>query len=133
MSRLRGASRLRRTLKRWPEDVTAEVRTEMRAAAMLLETSLEARAPKDEGDLARAARGKVSKDGLGLKAGYSGRREGFVREWKRGGFVSVFAERGTKHHSAQPFIRETWRARIGGILDRIDRAVANSLRKAKGG
>lgn len=128
-SRVIGASRLRRTLKRWPDELTEEITREMRAAAIVLESSMEQRAPVDTGRLQPLASAAVSKDGLGLSAGFSKKK--FRREWKRGGFYAKFSEFGTKEHSAQPFIRPTWRAHIGGILDKIDRAVMNALQNAK--
>lgn len=132
MTRLARASRLRRTLKRWPDELTADITAEMKAAAIILEATLENKAPKDEGNLARAATARVGKDGLGVTAGYSKHKPGFVREWKKGrGFTALFAEFGTSHHAAQPFIRATWRERVKGILDRVDGAVKRSLDKAK--
>ena len=131
--RVEGNSRLRRKLRRFPEELRREIRGAMEDGGRELRDELEARAPKDEGDLSRAAHYVVSRDGLSVRVGY-GTAPGFKRKWKSaGGFVALFAEFGTKHHKAQPFIRRSYRAKLKDILNRIDTAVNNTLRRASSG
>lgn len=128
---VKGDSRLRRTLRRMPDEITSGVRKEMTAIGRELATAITATAPKDTGGMAQAADYKVSSDGLAVKAGYSAKAAGFKRNWKKGGFKSLWAEFGTKRVAAQPFLRPLWRARIRNSIERIDRAVTAALRKAQ--
>lgn len=112
------------------EDSTRGIAEEFRRLGPEFERALEREAPKDEGRLAAAAHHRVSSDGLGLSVGYSKEKTGFKRLWKKGGFEALFAEFGTRHHAAQPFIRRTFRAMVRHALDRIDRAVSQSIKGA---
>ena len=78
-----------------------------------------------------AAHYKVSSDGLGVNVGYSQHKPGFKRLWNKGrGFEALFAEFGTKHHAAQPFIRRSFREGVRAALDSIDTAVSRAIRGA---
>lgn len=128
--RVTGSSRLRRQMRQWPDHLTEDVKREIRTAGIILAAEVSARAPKDSGDMAAAARYKVSSDGLGVSVGYSRKASGFARLYKKGGFKALFQEFGTEHHAAQAFIRPAWKAKIKGILDRIDAAVNQAIKKA---
>lgn len=124
-------SRLRKKMRRWPEQTREGVRLTMGQIGQQLASQLEAQAPKDEGHLSAAARYKVSRDGLGVSVGYSNTKDGFRREWKKGGFVALFAEFGTRHHAAKPFIRPIWRANIQNALTRINSAVVEAFKNKR--
>ena len=126
-------SRLRRKLRRFPEELRKDIRKAMEQSADELVQEIRARAPKDEGQLAENATARISRDGLSAQIGYSKNKSGFKRAWKRGGFTALFQEFGTAHHSAQPFIRPSYRAKLTSILDKIDRAVSNTLQRASRG
>jgi len=126
-----GASKLRRQLKKLPLELRAELRTTFHVVGADIASELKQRAPVDEGFLRTAAHYKVSSDGLGLNVGYSQYKPGFKRLWLKGrGFESLFAEFGTKHHPAQPFIRASFRAGVRRALDSIDYAVSRTIRSA---
>jgi hypothetical protein len=124
-------SRLRRKLRRFPEETTAGLKQAIKESAADLEAEIRTRAPKDTGRLAENAFGQVSRDGLSALAGYSKNRPGFKRKWRRGGFEALWQEFGAKQHAPQPFIAPAFRARLRGILDRIDAAVSETIRKAQ--
>lgn len=126
-------SRLRRKLRRFPEELRKDIREAMEDAGRELQQEMASRAPKDEGDLANAAHYVVSRDGLSVRVGY-GTAPGFKRKWnKGGGFTALFQEFGTRNHKANPFIRPSYRAKLSAILNRIDQAVNSTLRKASSG
>lgn len=127
-ARRAGGSRLRKQLRRLEPELRAPIRAEMEHAGKTLADAIDALAPKDTGEMAEAAMYKVSSDGLGVSAGYSAKQTGFKRQWKKGGFKSLWQEFGTKKHAAKPFIRPAYKAKLGGILDRIDRAVRDVIK-----
>ncbi|KWT72373.1 hypothetical protein APY04_0167 [Hyphomicrobium sulfonivorans] len=104
----------------------------MRLSAEELADELTVTAPRDDGDLAEAAHWRMSRDGLSAQVGY-GNQPGFKRQWKRGGFKALWQEFGTKHHPAQSFIRPVFRGKLRVILERINRAVGRTLRRASSG
>lgn len=95
----------------------------------LLANEIEARAPKDEGDMAEQVSFKVSNDGLSVRVGY-GKQAGFKRAWKAGGFKALWQEYGTVNHGPQPFIGPAFRAKLNDALRRIEAAVNRTIRRA---
>jgi len=130
VARVKGVGELRRKLRRLPDDIKDEIGEVFDRAALDLAQAISAAAPRDEGRLAGAAFGQVSRDRLAVHAGYDRDRTGFKRFWKRGGFVSLWQEKGTKHHAAQPFIEPVARRLVPGIVQKVKRAVDSALRKA---
>lgn len=130
-SRIDGVSKLRKSLRRMPEAVTKELTIVMAEAGRELEAEIRAGAPVAEGYLRDATTHQVSRDGLGVVAGYSQRRPGFKRAWKKGGFKSLWQEFGTIHHAKSPFISPAFKRVLPGILNRIDAAVERVLRAAR--
>lgn len=122
-------SALRRRLRRFPEELRQPIKRVLTVSAPMLANEIQTRAPKDEGAMAENVSWRVSRDGLSAQIGYS-KRVGFKRAWKRAGFKSLWQEFGTRHHGAQPFIRPSYRALLPRILDAIDRAVNQTLRRA---
>lgn len=112
-----------------PDEVTAGIRPVMARIGQELERAIEAGAPVFKDRMRPAAHHRVSNDGLGVVAGYSKGHAGFKKFWKKGGFVSQFQEFGTKNHRAQPFIAPAFRALLPHMLDAIDRAVTEALRR----
>lgn len=131
-SRVQNDSRLRRKLRRFPDELRAEVAIPMKLSAEELADAITANAPKDSGDMAEAASYRVSRDGLSAQIGYS-KRAGFKRAWKRGGFKALWQEYGTRHHPAHKFVRPAYAQLLSTILDRIDRAVSRMLARASSG
>lgn len=125
---IRGTSRLRRKLKRFEPELRTELRRVMEEVGVEMRDEMAARAPKDQGNMAEAAHYVVASDGLAVKIGYS-RKEGFKRMWYKGGYEAHFQEFGTSHHSPKPFVRPTWRAKIGSALDRIDAARRRTVQR----
>jgi hypothetical protein len=127
--RVSGNSKLRRQLRRWPEELRGDLRMVFTSAGALLRDQIWLNAPKDEGDMADEATFRVSRDGLSVQIGYS-KRVGFKRAWKAGGFKALWQEYGTRHHAAQPFVSVSYREKLREILDHIDRAVNRTIRRA---
>lgn len=130
MGRLKGGTALRRKLRKLPDDVTAEITQTLQEIGPQLSSAIAQAAPYDTGRLADASRYQLSRDGLGLAAGYSAKRSGFRRLWLKGGFEALWQEFGTKKHAAQPFISPTFRRLIPGMLTKIENAVTRVLQKA---
>jgi HK97 gp10 family phage protein len=130
-SRVSGTSKLRRQLRRFPEETRAELKAEFETSGKELRDTISANAPEDEGYLKEAAHYQVSNDGLSVVAGYSPKRTGFKRLWKRGGFTALWQEFGTKQHRAQPFISPSFRQKLPGILARIEAAVNKTIKNAQ--
>lgn len=124
-----GGSRLRRQLRKLPEELRGDLAAIMPRVGEGVRRELESRAPKDEGRLASAAKFKVSNDKMGVTVGYSREQSGFKRAWARGGFTAVFMEYGTRHHAAQPFVRASYRARVEWAIKVIDEARRSTVRK----
>lgn len=127
--RVSGDSKLRRQLRRWPEELRRGVQTVMTYSGDTLRAEIERLAPKDEGDMAEQALSRVSRDGLSVQVGYS-KRVGFKTAWKRGGFKALFQQWGTRHHPATPFIDVAYRNKLAGILGDIDAAVNKAINRA---
>lgn len=125
-------SRLRRKLRRFPEDLRAEIAIPMKLSAEELAATMTANAPKDSGDMAEEVTFRLSRDGLSAQIGYS-KRAGFKRAWKAGGFKALWQEYGTRNHPAHKFIRPAYAQLLPTILDRIDRAVRRTLQRASSG
>lgn len=128
-SRVKGTKQLTQTLRRLPKELRKEARKTFEREGELLRAEMARRAPKDEGDLARAIGVRVTGDGLSVSVGYSAAM--FKRFWKRGGFTALFAEFGTRHHRAQPFISLAYRARKKPAIEAIRKAVNTLINKAK--
>lgn len=131
--RVTGGSKLRRQLRMFERafepGANTEITKAIETAARELTAEIRTRAPKDDMDLANAVQYKMSSDGLGANIGYSANKAGFRMKWKRGGFVALFQEFGTRHHAAQPFIRPSFRSRLRRNLDLIDDAVRRTVRR----
>jgi len=123
---------LRRKLRRFPEDLRAEIAIPMKLGAEELAATITANAPKDSGDMAEEVTYRLSRDGLSAQIGYS-KRAGFKRAWKRGGFKALWQEYGTRKMPAHKFISPSYMQLLPRILDSIDRAVARTLRRASSG
>lgn len=124
-------SKLRRTLRRFPEETRTDLRAAFDEGSRDLLNEIQSRAPVDDGRLRDAAHRQVSRDGLSAVVGYSKNRSGFKRKWLKGGFEALWQEFGAKQHAAQPFIQPAFRARLHGLLDRIDAAVNETIRRAQ--
>ena len=118
-------------MRRFPEETRADIRKAMDDGSRELLEEVQSRAPVDEGKLKANAHRAVSRDGLSAVVGYSPKRSGFRRKWLKGGFTSLWQEFGAQQHAAQPFLRPAFRARLHGIIARIDKAVNDSIRKAQ--
>lgn len=129
--RVSGTSKLRRQLRRFPEATKEGLREEFDASGEILRDKISELAPKDEGRLSEAAHYQVSNDGLSVVAGYSQKRSGFKRLWRRGGFEALWQEFGAKQHAAQPFISPAFRAVLPGVLERIEAAVNKTIKRAQ--
>lgn len=114
-----------------PVEVTNDIRAAMKRAGVELEAAIEALARVDTGRMKAAAHHRVSNDGLGVVAGYSPRQTGFKKFWKQGGFIARWQEFGTRYIRRQPFISPAFRALLPTLLDRIDTAVTQALRRGR--
>ena len=117
-----GAVRLRKKLRKFDPELRTELAEALSDGGKELAGVMRATAPRDEGRLGDAVLSKDDKDGLSTVVGYSAKRGGFKTAWRRGGFEALFQEFGTRHQSAQPFIRPAYRQVLPRILTRVDNA-----------
>lgn len=120
---------MQRTLRKFPEPLREEVRQELVPLSREIRDAIEVAAPKDKGDMARAAHYEVSSDGLSTKIGYN--EEGsFAPKWRSGGYVAIFKEFDTPHDPAEPFIGPVWRAYLPRTIVRVEAAFKRMVMRA---
>jgi len=93
-SGLSGVSRLRRTLRRIPETITADVKKQVLAAAQLVDRQQDAAAPSRS--ISENTTVKTARDGLTATVGLHGKRAA------RRGFLARIFEFGAKPHIIVP-------------------------------
>lgn len=128
--RVKGVSALRRSLRRLPMETRESLKEAFRDSGEQLRRAIAAAAPKEHGDLSKAVHSKVSNDGLAVTVGFSQTAAGFKRKWKKGGFVALFQEFGTRHHKRQPFISPTFKRLLPIMIRRINTEVDETLQRA---
>jgi HK97 gp10 family phage protein len=124
---------LKRTLRRLPKAVRAEIPKGLEAAGKLVTAEIKARAPKRSGRMAMAAQYSVSRDKMSVRIGYTRFRNPFKRWWYRGGFAALYQEFGTKNMPAKPFIKPAFRAKLPRALTMIENSVSRALDRARKG
>lgn len=125
-----GGQKLRNKLRRFPEELTKEISEEIWTGAQKVLADAIAAVPVDTGDLRDAITAKQSNDKLGAKVGYSPKRSGFRKAWKRAGWRFHFVEFGTKKKPARPFLRPAFKKHNNEIALNVNAAVQRTLHKA---
>lgn len=126
-SGLRGVGKLRRQLRRLPDEVTQPVREAIVDSADFLEFQMLSRVPRDEGDLAGSIEKRFGRDGFSAEVGPGARTKTARR---RAGWRAHFAEFGTQKMPATPFVFPSLEYGRHWILKRIEDAVDRVLRRA---
>lgn len=123
--RITGANRLRRKLRRFPDEATDELRQTIWAFASEMQGDARARAPKDTGTLAANIQARFSRDGLEARVGV------ITKAAKRKAYYAGFVEFGTRNMPARPWLvpaleqnRPKFRPQINSAVDRAVRRVA---------
>ncbi|WP_417624958.1 HK97-gp10 family putative phage morphogenesis protein [Paremcibacter congregatus] len=123
-SGLSGVNNFRRLMRRLPDEVSEEVRTEIRESAELIEYDAKVMVHKDSGDLAAAISHKLGRDGMSAQIGFSSR---WKRLWRLAGWRAFFEEFGTAKQRAHPFLFPAWEKNRADITRRISKAINNTL------
>lgn len=131
MSRVIGANRLMRKLKRMPDDVADGIRVELKAASQELLDEMHSRAPvsaepthpEHVRDLLQA---RISKNGLRARIGFMG------AAFRSTYFYARFLEFGTRKMRKQAFVYPAWRSLKISIQGNIREAVRQAINKATG-
>lgn len=118
-------SRLRRKLRRMPDDIVDEVRKAVTDGAEILRFEMLNRVPVDTGILAETIEIKLGRDKLSATVGPGAR----TKKARLRGFRALFIEFGTQNMSARPFIFPALESRKNEIRTHIDRAVDRALRR----
>ncbi len=123
---IKGAASLRRVLRQAPAEMSQELRTAIAEGAETVEAEMRARVPVRTGKLEASISTKMSRDGMAARVGpgVAGKRA-----MRSGGWKARFAEFGTKHHAAQPFVFPAWRAKEPEIRERIRKGAKAALLK----
>jgi HK97 gp10 family phage protein len=142
MSQVKNAGKLRRKLKRFPDEMTNGIKVELEEGIKLIQAEAVRRVPVDEGDLKKllGSKAAVGKKDKGL-AWQFGLRTGKLREQ---GFYALFVEYGTKGFNGtdargrqisipaqpeRPFMRPAFAKYRKDLRKRIDKRVDEALRK----
>ena len=142
MSRVKGAGKLRRKLKRFPDEMTEGIKVELESGIRLIQRAAVRRVPVDTGDLKKLlSSGKaVGKKDKGLSWQF-GLRTGKLRDE---GFYGLFVEFGTKGFSGtdnrgrklnipaqpeRPFMRPAFTKYRKALRRRIDKRVNEAVDK----
>ncbi|WP_296988196.1 HK97-gp10 family putative phage morphogenesis protein [Thalassospira sp. UBA1131] len=123
-SGLRGVNNFRRLLRRLPDEVSQEVRDEVREAAELIEYDAKRLVHKDSGDLAASISHKLGRDKMSAQIGFSSK---WKRLWRQAGWRAAFEELGTSRQRAHPFLFPAWEMNRADITKRIAKAINNTL------
>ena len=136
--RIVGASRLKRKLKRMPENITQEIREVIADGSQKVLGDMKTRAPSSRESAPRdwegrsrlklrdALEARISKDGLLARIGIMGKKN------RKSFFFVPFLEFGTKHMIARPFMRPAWTRWRQYIRRNIRKATIRALRKTAG-
>ena len=128
---IRGVSRLRKKLRKMPDEIVADVRLAIADSAEIVKLEQLRRVPVAEGDLARSIEVKLGGDKLSAEIGPGARTK---RARDDAGWRSHFTEFGTRPHGGhpgtrpQPFIFPGFEAAKPQIRKIIDTAVDKALR-----
>lgn len=121
---VKGLPRLRRLLRRLPDDTKGELRETMQFVAGIILREMLRRVPRDKGVGAGELRILMSRDGLSAKVGIIG-----ARSWKKA-FHLIFAEYGTTTTPARPFMWPAAEATRSKVVPLVRAAVDRALEKA---
>lgn len=133
--RIIGASRLKRKLKRMPEEITAELKKTIHDQSHSLLREIQARTPVSgdavplswEGNPRKHLRDawevRISKDGLFSRIGIMGKRN------KNTFFFATFLEFGTKYIRRIPMVVPSWTRRREHTRREIRKATLRALRR----
>ncbi len=132
-SGFRGVTKLRRTLRRMPEEINEPVKREMKRAAESIGDEARANVPVRTGALRENLLVKVSGDGLSARIGYHRTAPGFKRAWKKAGWRARFVEFGTVKVPGVFMITNAWERKRPGLVKDVGRAVSKAVRKASAG
>ena len=129
-SGLKGVTKLRRTLRRLPEALTASVKREMKEGAEAVGDDARSGVPVRTGALRDALLVKMSRDGFSARIGYHPSAPGFKRAWKKAGWRAHFAEFGVLGRPGAFFLSNAWETNRRGLLKNIGRAISQTVRRA---
>lgn len=121
---VQGLSRLRRLLRRLPDDAKAEIRETLQTLGGLILREELARVSRDTGKGAAEIRMVTSRDGLSVKIGIIGKRS-----WKKA-FHLLFLETGTTRMPARPWLWPAAEAVRNRVVPAMTAAVNRALTKA---
>lgn len=131
-SGLQGVTKVRRLLRRLPNDLVAPVRKELATGAKDILQDAKVRVPKNERVLEQALTAKGSRDGFSWQIGIRGLRA------KRKAFYGAFVEFGTQGapdrnipaQPARPFLFPAFESQKKPIIAAVRRAINRVLRRA---
>ncbi len=125
-----GVTKLRRTLRRMPEEINEPVKHAMKEAAERIGEEARANVPVRTGALRDALLVKIGRDGLSARIGYHPTAPGFKRAWKKVGWRARFVEFGTVKTPAVFFLTNAWEANRRDLVKNVGKAVSRAVRRA---
>lgn len=113
-------------MRRLPDEVSQEVRDEIKEGAELIEYDYQVMVHKDSGDLAASITHKLGRDKMSAQIGFSSK---WKRLWRQAGWRAHFEEFGTSKQNAHPALFPAWEKNRVDITKRIGRAINNTLNR----
>lgn len=123
----KNVTRLRRKLRRMPDEVVKPIRDEIEDAAQEIHYEALSRIPVRTGDLAQALTWRTGRDGLSARIGFW--KKGNLKRWRLGGWRGHFVEFGTVNMPAKPFLQPAWDSVIPRFKVDLDRKIDAALRR----
>lgn len=126
-SGLRKVNRLRRLLRRLPDDATEQIERVIAYGALSIQADAKQGAPIEEGTLREGIKIRKSRDGLTARIGYVQKRD------QRKAFYAIFVHWGTRFKAGNPYLLNAFNRNRRAIADRADRAITRALEIASRG
>lgn len=124
---VQGLTRLRRKLRRMPDELTKPIKEEIEQAAQEIHFEALSRIPVRSGDLAQALTWRTGRDGLSARVGFW--KKGNVKRWRLAGWRGHFVEFGTVNAPAKPFLQPAWDIVLPRFRRRLDAKIDTALRR----
>lgn len=120
-SGLRKVNRVRRLLRRLPDDATQQIERVVAYTALSIQADAKQGAPIKDGNLRDGIKVRRNRDGLTARIGYVLKRD------RRKAFYAIFIHWGTKHLRGNPFLWNAAARNKRAFFERSRKAIKTAL------
>lgn len=127
-----GGTRLRRVLRRLPEQTDRHIRPAIQEGAERILGAAQTNAPRNSGNLIAQMTTAIAKSGLQARVGFTTKtrqREAFYAAFYE---LYGFTDRGGRYHPPAPFLKPAFDEVAPWLRKELDRAIGAALRQAAG-